>query len=315
MGKYIGRDNPYGLFEKQVLPADGTLYMFNLTYKAGTPSSLLVVSNGAVLQPDSDYTLDLGGTAIRFGEPPVGSLYVLYLGRELSVPVAQNSTNFSLLQQGLGDGTTTQFIMAVSPLTPTGILVLKNGQIQRYKNDDLSTRGDFTVAGNIVAFEVAPEVGDELDFYIFGTRANLALPDPGTITKIELANGSVTPEKMNLFYIPYIATISTFGGMVASNTQVFEAEYQDLGKLIKIRLHFSITLSGTPDNKIRFSIPEPNSGGTNVSGSVTLTSETSIETGIVKWGSESGLDIYRQFGVNYELGEWTVEVNLEYKSA
>jgi hypothetical protein len=289
--------------------------VFGLTYKAGTPSSLLVVSNGAVLQPDSDYTLDQGGKAIRFADPPVGSLYVLYLGRELAVPVAQNATNFSLLQQGLGDGTTQTFIMSVSPLTPTGILVFKNGQFQRYKNTDLGTRGDFTVSGNSVTFEVAPENGDELDFYIFGTRANLALPDPGTITQIELSDGSVTPQKMNLYYTPYTTTISTFGGMVASNTQVFESEYQDLGKLIKIRLHFSVTLSGTPDNKIRFSIPELNSGGTNVSGSVTLTSETSMESGIVKWGSENGLDVYRQFGTLYTPETWTVEVNLEYKSA
>ena len=86
MGKYIGRDNPYGLFERQALDPNGSDKQFLLEYKVGDTTSILVVSNGAVLQPDVDYSLDNAGTSIVFkNDPPIGSLYVLYLGRELSV--------------------------------------------------------------------------------------------------------------------------------------------------------------------------------------------------------------------------------------
>jgi hypothetical protein len=61
MGKYIGRSNPYGLFETQVLNA-GTgsgsgPTSYNLTYRVSSASSLLVVKAGNILQPETEYTL------------------------------------------------------------------------------------------------------------------------------------------------------------------------------------------------------------------------------------------------------------------
>lgn len=314
MGKYLGRENSYGMFTKQDLPVNGEQKTFSLTHKAGTPASILVVSNGAVLRPDTDYTLINGGTQLVFSDDaPVGNAHVLYLGKELQVPLAQNVSNFSSLHQSIGDGTTTTFTTPIPALTPTGILVIKNGSVLRYKNPGV--RGDYTVDGANVIFESAPENEAELDFYIFGTRTNLALPDPGTISGIHLQDGVIGSEKLNIFYKPFDTELLTFGGMVATNIVVNESEYQDIGKVIKVRVQFIATLSGTPDNKIRFTLPQPNNGSTNVCGSVTLSSSTTIESGIIKWGSEDALDIYRQFGVNYSLDEWTVELNLEYKTA
>lgn len=314
MGRYLGQDNTYGMFTKQILPVNGEQRSFALSHKAPTAASLLVVNNGAVLMPDVEggYTLDKGGTYIVFDDAPVGVVHILYLGRELTVPVAQNMSNFSVLHQDTGNGTDTTFTMPIAPLISTGILVLKNGSVMRYKNEGV--RGDFTVSGSSVVFEAAPEMGDELDFYIFGTRTELALPDPGTINTTHLQNNTITADKLHLVYAPFSTEIVTFGGMSSSAT-IFESEYQDIGKIIKVRLHFSVVLSGTADNKIRFLLPQANNGSTNVSGSVNITSNSSMESGIIKWGSDTTLDIYRQFGVNYGLEEYTIELNVEYRSA
>lgn len=314
MGKYLGRENSYGMFTKQDLSVNGEQKSFNLTHKVGTSASILVVSNGAVLRPDVDYLITNGGMQVVFldEDAPIGHAHILYLGRELQVPIAQNISNFSVLHQASGDGTTTSFTMPIPALTPTGILAMMDGKVLRYKNVDV--RGDFTVSGSSVIFEVAPEIGSELDFYIFGTRTNLALPDPGTISDVHLQDGVIGAEKLNLVYKPFETDILTFGGMVVSNLSISESEYQDIGKIVKVRVQFSVTLSGTADNKIRVTLPQGNMGSTNVCGSVTLSSPTTIESGIVKWGSDGAVDIYRQFGVNYSLDEWTVELNLEYKT-
>jgi hypothetical protein len=94
MGKYIGRSNPYGLFETQVLNA-GTgsgsgPTSYNLTYRVSSASSLLVVKAGNILQPETEYTLSNGGEAIVFTTAPSLSLplYVTYLGRELATSPA-----------------------------------------------------------------------------------------------------------------------------------------------------------------------------------------------------------------------------------
>jgi hypothetical protein len=313
MGKYLGRENAYGMFTTQDLPVNGEQKSFNLTHKVGGSASVLVVSNGAVLRPDVDYVVTNGGTQVVFlDDAPIGHAHVLYLGRELQVPIAQNVSNFSVLHQAEGNGTQTTFTMPIAALVPTGILVIQDGKVLRYKN--VSVRGDYTVDGSSVIFEVAPADGNELDFYIFGTRTNLALPDPGTISGVHIQDGVIGAEKLNITYTPYESEISTFGGMVASSISIAESEYQDIGKIVKVRMQFSVVLSGTPDNKIRFTLPQSNMANTNVCGTATLSSSTSIESGILKWGSDGSVDIYRQFGVNYILDEWSVELTLEYKT-
>jgi len=86
MGKYIGRDNPYGLFETQTLTPTGSATTFTLTYRVSSASSILVVYSGQVQKPDDDYALSNGGTQIVFDSAPSAGfpLYIVYLGRELA---------------------------------------------------------------------------------------------------------------------------------------------------------------------------------------------------------------------------------------
>ncbi|CAB4141344.1 hypothetical protein UFOVP410_183 [uncultured Caudovirales phage] len=102
MGKYLGRETPYGMFDTQDLSSalNGTLVTFNLTYKVSSAASVLVVYAGDVLQPEVDYNVVNGGTQITFDTAyPNGlSLYITYLGRELSTTsreVKNTSNSFS----------------------------------------------------------------------------------------------------------------------------------------------------------------------------------------------------------------------------
>lgn len=90
MGKYIGQETTYGLFDTQVLTSlsNGVLTTFNLNYKVATAASIIVVYSGSVLQPGTSYSIVSGGTQISFNTAPQTgfSLYIVYLGKELSVP-------------------------------------------------------------------------------------------------------------------------------------------------------------------------------------------------------------------------------------
>lgn len=311
MTKYIGQGVAYGLFEKQVLVPNGVDNTFALDYQVGSVGSILVVYSGSVQEPGVDYALSGGGTEIVFSfVPSIGfPLYIIYMGKEMQVPTIAG--NFPLLEQALGDGVSTAFGLPLSPLTIAGILVFKNGIQQRAFDE-------FTILGPTVTFSSAPAFGDKLDFYILGIeRTDLVTVDPLSITNDKIANNSITANKLNLVFEPWVPVLDTFGGMVIDSQTIHEAEFMDQGQCTKIRLQFTVQLSGTPDNKIRFTLPVPNSGSSNVSGSVTLSSATSLENGILRWGGTNVLDIHRQFGVNYETNptEWTAEVNIEYESA
>lgn len=311
MGKYIGISVAYGSFEKQVFTPDGATSEFTLIYQAGAAGSLLINYAGAILEPGADYALTHGGKKVQFSfVPQVGfSLFLVYLGKELQTPTV--SGNHPVLYQTVGDGSTTNFVLPLSILTSAALIVFKNGSQQRWNTA-------FTLLGDTITFSSAPLSGDLIDIYILGVeRTDLVTVDPLSITNDKLGNGAVTSDKLNLLYTAYDATLDTFGGMNIDSFTIHEAETLDQGRCIKLRFHATVILSGTPDNKIRFSIPIPNNGSTNVSGSVTISSATSLESGIIRWGGESVLDIFRQFGVNYDTNptEYTVEVNMEYESA
>jgi hypothetical protein len=92
MGKYLGREAQYGLFDTQDISSllNGTLTTFNLNYKISSAASILVIYSGDVLQPEIDYTIIDGGTKINFDTAyPNGlPLYITYLGKELATPSA-----------------------------------------------------------------------------------------------------------------------------------------------------------------------------------------------------------------------------------
>jgi hypothetical protein len=84
---YIGREPAYGAFSKQTITADSSTTTFTLNFVVGSTASILVVINGAVKVPDTDYTIASGGSQIVFTVAPTTgqTVFVTFLGRSLDV--------------------------------------------------------------------------------------------------------------------------------------------------------------------------------------------------------------------------------------
>lgn len=326
MGKYIGRDIAYGALEKQVLRIlETNLQEYDLTYPVADPASLLVIANGAVLEPNSDdghgYSIVGNGKKIRFDTAPdpeiESKIHIIYLARQLITPaVAERSP---LLFQTVGDNSTRQFNITTPSVTLTehGVLVFLNKSLLRY-NDDFTITNNTIVLSNTVA---TPTSNDKIDIYLFGSeRSTFDLILDNSIITDKLSNESVTPSKIFINFKPFPQTAPFLVGtdvMTTNFVSVKYAEYQKLGKLIKVRASFDITLTGTPDNKIGFSLPVLNDGNTNILGTAVMSSSDSMETGIIRWSGLGNFNLYRQFGVNFITTEmttktYTVDLNFEY---
>ena len=94
---YIGAAPTYGVFDRQVLAGDGTTTSYNLDHMA-VPTSLLVVLDGVVQEPEYSYSTNLtaGQPKITFSEAPDngGRVSIVYLGNEvLTATSATSSTH------------------------------------------------------------------------------------------------------------------------------------------------------------------------------------------------------------------------------
>jgi hypothetical protein len=83
----IGREPAYGAFSKQTITPDSSTTTFTLDFVVGSTASILVVINGAVKVPDTDYTIASGGSQIVFTVAPTTgqTVFVTFLGRSLDV--------------------------------------------------------------------------------------------------------------------------------------------------------------------------------------------------------------------------------------
>jgi hypothetical protein len=79
---YIGLSPQYGVFEKQVLTADGSTTTFTLNYTVGSSSSILVSVAGVHQEPEVAYNLGSGGTQIVFTAAPaaIDTVFIVFLG-------------------------------------------------------------------------------------------------------------------------------------------------------------------------------------------------------------------------------------------
>lgn len=307
---YIGRESFFGSYDKQELIADGVAYEFPLNYKVGTPNQLLVMYDGVIQEPGPGkaYTISNGGQNILFSfVPPTGSqLYVIFLGQQLAV--ARTAGLEPIYETATGDGFQTVFTLANGPVNLAALIVFINGIQKR-------PTVDFTVSGNDVTFLVAPGSGDAIDFYIHGVeRSDIISVSDNSITTSKIVNGAVTNEKISLQFLNYSPSISVFGGMSYSNLIVHSAKYIKLGSLVKVHLHFSLDLAGSPDQRIRYSLPFQNNGDPNAAASVTLSTSSLLETGLCQWGSVNAFDVYRKIGENFTLTNWDVKIKTEYET-
>ena len=188
---YIGKSPEYGVFEKQLLTADGSTTTFTLNYTIGSSSSILVSVSGVMQEPEVAYNISSGGTQIVFSTAPdIGeTIFVVFLGiafdtqtlgtgaitgqTELAEVAADNdllliydtsATSLKKITKAnlsptltyvtrtyTGDGSTVGFVVT-SGTTVNDVLVTENGVLQ-------TPTTDYTISSTTLTFSTAPGSG------------------------------------------------------------------------------------------------------------------------------------------------------------
>ena len=154
---YIGAAPTYGVFDRQVLAGDGTTTSYNLDHMA-VPTSLLVVLDGVVQEPEYSYSTSLvsGQPKITFSEAPDngGRVSIVYLGNE--VLTATPATSSTHIDEFNGDGSDTTFTLTRTPAANAAqnFAVFVDNVYQRYGSSYA-----YTVVGDVLTFTSAPPSG------------------------------------------------------------------------------------------------------------------------------------------------------------
>jgi len=154
---YIGAQPSYGVFDRQVLTGDGSTTTFNLDHMA-VPTSLLVVLDGVVQEPEYSYStaLSSGQPQITFSEAPdaAGRASIVYLGNE--VLTATSATSQTHIDEFNGDGSTLTFTLTRTPAAnnAANYAVFVDNVYQRY-----GSSYSYTVTGSTLTFTSAPPSG------------------------------------------------------------------------------------------------------------------------------------------------------------
>ena len=183
---YIGAAPTYGVFDRQVLAGDGTTTQFNLDHMA-VPTSLLVVLDGVVQEPEYSYSTNLtaGQPKITFSEAPDngGRVSIVYLGNE--VLTATSATSSTHIDEFNGNGSATAFTLTRTPAANNAhnYVVFIDNVFQRYGSSYA-----YTVSGATITFTSAPPSG---------TNNIQVIQLNGVNTLNTVANGSITKVKLD----------------------------------------------------------------------------------------------------------------------
>ena len=183
---YIGAAPTYGVFDRQVLAGDGTTTSYNLDHMA-VPTSLLVVLDGVVQEPEYSYSTNLtaGQPKITFSEAPDngGRISIVYLGNE--VLTATPATSSTHIDEFNGNGSATAFTLTRTPAANNAhnYVVFIDNVFQRYGSSYA-----YTVSGATITFTSAPPSG---------TNNIQVIQLNGVNTLNTVANGSISKVKLD----------------------------------------------------------------------------------------------------------------------
>jgi hypothetical protein len=183
---YIGASPTYGVFDRQVLAGDGTTTSYNLDHMA-VPTSLLVVLDGVVQEPEYSYSTNLtaGQPKITFSEAPDngGRISIVYLGNE--VLTATPATSSTHIDEFNGNGSATAFTLTRTPAANNAhnYVVFIDNVFQRYGSSYA-----YTVSGATITFTSAPPSG---------TNNIQVIQLNGVNTLNTVANGAISKAKLD----------------------------------------------------------------------------------------------------------------------
>jgi len=187
---YIGAQPSYGVFDRQVLTGDGSTTTFNLDHMA-VPTSLLVVLDGVVQEPEYSYSTSLssGQPQITFSEAPdaAGRASIVYLGNE--VLTATSATSETHIDEFNGDGSTVAFTMTRTPAAnnAANFAVFVDNVWQRY-----GASYAYTTVGSTLTFTSAPPAGtNNIQCIQLNGVNTLNTVADGSITSAKIADGTI----------------------------------------------------------------------------------------------------------------------------
>ena len=183
---YIGAQPTYGVYDRQVLTGDGSTTQFNLDHMA-VPTSLLVVLDGVVQEPEYSYSTNLvsGQPVITFSEAPDngGRVSIVYLGNEILT--ATSATSSTHIDEFNGNGSATAFTLTRTPAanSAANYAVFVDNVYQRYGSSYA-----YTVSGTTITFTSAPPSG---------TNNIQVIQLNGVNTLNTVANGAISKVKLD----------------------------------------------------------------------------------------------------------------------
>ena len=187
---YIGAQPSYGVFDRQVLTGDGSTTTFNLDHMA-VPTSLLVVLDGVVQEPEYSYStaLSSGQPQITFSEAPdaAGRASIVYLGNE--VLTATSATSQTHIDEFNGDGSTLAFTLTRTPAanSAANFAVFVDNVYQRYGSSYA-----YTTVGSTLTFTSAPPAGtNNIQCIQLNGVNTLNTVADGSITSAKIADGTI----------------------------------------------------------------------------------------------------------------------------
>ena len=187
---YIGAQPSYGVFDRQVLTGDGSTTTFNLDHMA-VPTSLLVVLDGVVQEPEYSYSTSLssGQPKITFSGAPdaAGRISIVYLGNE--VLTATSATSETHIDEFNGDGSTLTFTLTRTPAAnnAANFAVFVDNVYQRY-----GASYSYTVVGSVLTFTSAPPAGtNNIQCIQLNGVNTLNTVADGSITSAKIADGTI----------------------------------------------------------------------------------------------------------------------------
>jgi hypothetical protein len=186
MSDYIGASPAYGVFQRQVLTGDGSTTQFNLDYAVAQPTSLLVVLDGVVQEPEYSYSTSItsGQPQITFSEAPdaAGRASIIYMGRQLLT--AQSANTETHIDEFNGDGSTVAFTLTRTPAAnnAANYAVFVDNVYQRY-----GVSYSYTVTGDVLTFTGAPAAGtNNIQVIQLNGSNTLNTVADGAITRVKL---------------------------------------------------------------------------------------------------------------------------------
>ena len=187
MADYIGTEPAYGVFQRQILIGNGSTTQYNLDYPVAQPTSLLVVLDGVVQEPEYSYSTSIvsGQPVITFSEPlDVSSrASIVYMGRQLLTAQYANSETY--IDEFNGDGSTVDFTLTRTPAAnnAANFAVFVDNVYQRY-----GASYSYTVTGDVLTFTGPPAIG---------TNNIQVIQLNGSNTLNTVANGSISRVKLD----------------------------------------------------------------------------------------------------------------------